>query len=199
VHLLAVLPKVAQSFFDHKCLGEFGMEAQTETMLAVKILQPGGADVLQCETHDRPRAETGQVLIKVKAAGVNRPDILQRQGNYAPPPGASLIPGLEVAGTIVEAGDGVKRYRIGDDVCALVPGGGYAEYCVAAEDNTLPKPNGMTVTEAAGLPETYFTVWTNVFERGRLLAGETLLVHGGSSGIGTTAIQRESHHHSWQR
>lgn len=160
-----------------------------KTMQAVKIIQPGGTEVLQLATHDRPRPETGQLLIKVQAAGVNRPDILQRQGNYAPPPGASLIPGLEVVGEVVSLGDGVKRYKIGDQVCALVPGGGYAEYCVAAEDNTLPIPKGMTLIESAGLPETYFTVWTNVFDRGRLQSGETFLVHGGSSGIGTTAIQ----------
>ncbi len=160
-----------------------------EKMQAVKIIQPGGPEVLQLAEAERPRAETGQVLIKVKAAGVNRPDILQRQGNYAPPPGASLTPGLEVAGEIVSLGAGVTRYKSGDAVCALVPGGGYAEYCVAAEINTLPVPAGMTLTEAAGLPETYFTVWTNVFQRGRLQPGETFLVHGGSSGIGTTAIQ----------
>ncbi len=157
-------------------------------MQAIKIIQPGGPDVLQCGVFEKPRAETGQVLIKVKAAGVNRPDILQRQGNYAPPQGASLIPGLEVAGEIMGLGEGTTRFQLGDEVCALVPGGGYAEFCAAAEINTLPIPDGMTVTEAAGLPETYFTVWTNVFERGRLQSGETLLVHGGSSGIGTTAI-----------
>jgi NADPH:quinone reductase len=160
-----------------------------DKMQAVKIIQPGGPEVLQSATIEKPRAESGQVLIKVKAAGLNRPDILQRQGNYAPPPGASLIPGLEVAGEVVALGDSVTRYKAGDEVCALVPGGGYAEYCAAAEINTLPIPAGMTLTEAAGLPETYFTVWTNVFQRGRLKAGETFLVHGGSSGIGTTAIQ----------
>jgi NADPH2:quinone reductase len=130
----------------------------------------------------------GMLLVKVAAAGVNRPDILQRQGNYAPPQGASLIPGLEIAGTVVECGPGTKRFKPGDQVCALVPGGGYAEYCLAAEDNALPLPSGLTMQEAAGLPETFFTVWTNVFERGALQPGETLLVHGGTSGIGTTAI-----------
>ncbi len=160
-----------------------------ETMRAVKIIQPGGPDVLQMSVTEKPRAETGQVLIKVMAAGVNRPDILQRQGNYAPPPGASLTPGLEVAGEVVGISEGVTRYKMGDQVCALVPGGGYAEFCVAAEINTLPIPSSMTLKEAAGLPETYFTVWANVFQRGRLQPGETFLVHGGSSGIGTTAIQ----------
>jgi NADPH:quinone reductase len=160
-----------------------------EKMQAVEIIQPGGPDVLQWSEFEKPRPETGQILIKVKAAGVNRPDILQRQGNYAPPSGASPIPGLEVAGEVVALGEGVTRYKLGDEVCALVPGGGYAEYCAVAEINTLPIPGGMTLTEAAGLPETYFTVWTNVFQRGRLKAGETFLVHGGSSGIGTTAIQ----------
>jgi NADPH2:quinone reductase len=128
------------------------------------------------------------VLIKVEAAGVNRPDVLQRQGAYPPPPGAPATPGLEVAGRIVELGEGVRRYRRGDAVCALVPGGGYAEYCMAAEDNALPVPKGLSMVEAAAIPETFFTVWTNVLDRAALKAGETLLVHGGSSGIGTTAI-----------
>jgi NADPH:quinone reductase len=141
----------------------------------------------------RPEAGAGQVLIKVAAAGVNRPDILQRMGGYPPPAGAPLTPGLEIAGEVVALGAGVSRYRIGDLVCALVPGGGYAEYCVAAEDNALPVPAGLTIVEAAALPETYFTVWTNVFQRGALKAGETLLVHGGSSGIGTTAIMLAKH------
>jgi NADPH:quinone reductase len=135
-----------------------------------------------------PEAGAEQILIKVAAAGVNRPDILQRMGGYPPPPGAPLTPGLEVAGEVVALGAGVSRYRLGDMVCALVPGGGYAEYCVAAEDNALSVPAGLSLIEAAALPETYFTVWTNVFQRGALKAGETLLVHGGSSGIGTTAI-----------
>jgi NADPH:quinone reductase len=141
----------------------------------------------------RPEAGAGQILIKVAAAGVNRPDILQRMGGYPPPAGAPLTPGLEIAGEVVALGAGVSRYRIGDLVCALVPGGGYAEYCVAAEDNALPVPAGLTIVEAAALPETYFTVWTNVFQRGALKAGETLLVHGGSSGIGTTAIMLAKH------
>ncbi len=143
---------------------------------------------LVVERISRPIARAGQLLIKVAAAGVNRPDILQRKGGYPPPAGAPLTPGLEVAGEVVALGEGVKRFHLGDPVCALVPGGGYAEYCVAAEDNALPLPTGFSMVEAAALPETTFTVWTNVFQRGALKAGETLLVHGGSSGIGTTAI-----------
>ncbi len=157
-------------------------------MWAIAIREPGGPEVLVPEQIARPRPGSAQVLIKVAAAGVNRPDVLQRKGGYPPPPGAPLTPGLEVAGNVIAVGEGVKRFAIGDKVCALVPGGGYAEYCVAAEDNCLPVPIGMTLTEAAGLPETYFTVWTNVFQRGALKPGETLLVHGGSSGIGSTAI-----------
>ncbi len=157
-------------------------------MKSIKIDEPGGPEKLTLVEMARPVPETAQILIKVIAAGVNRPDILQRQGNYAPPPGAPLTPGLEVAGEIVECGPTCQRYKTGDLVCALVPGGGYAEYCLAAEDNALPIPAGMTCETAAGLPETYFTVWTNVFQRGQLKPGETLLVHGGSSGIGTTAI-----------
>jgi NADPH:quinone reductase len=163
------------------------------TMKAITIREPGGPEVLMAAQIDTPRVDgsagKGQLLVRVASAGVNRPDILQRQGNYNPPPGASTIPGLEIAGEVVAVGEGVQRYRVGDQVCALVPGGGYAEYCVVHEDNALPIPGGLSLVEAAALPETYFTVWTNVFERGRLQAGETLLVHGGSSGIGTTAIQ----------
>ena len=158
------------------------------TMTAISIREPGGPEVLVPERIAMPQAGTGQVLVKVAAAGVNRPDVLQRLGGYAPPPGAPATPGLEVAGEIVAVGEAVRRYQVGDQVCALVPGGGYAEYCVAHEDNALPVPAGLSLTEAAGLPETYFTVWTNVFQRGALKAGETLLVHGGSSGIGSTAI-----------
>jgi NADPH2:quinone reductase len=129
------------------------------------------------------------VLIAVVAAGVNRPDVLQRRGGYPPPKGASDLPGLEVSGTVLEVGDGVPRARIGEAVCALVPGGGYATRCVAATELCLPVPEGLDIVSSAGLPETCFTVWTNVFDRGRLAAGETALFHGGSSGIGTTAIQ----------
>jgi NADPH:quinone reductase len=158
-------------------------------MRAISIREPGGPDVLVVTEIEKPTPRDHEILIEVAAAGVNRPDILQRQGGYPPPAGAPLTPGLEVAGTIVAVGSACKRYKVGDQVCALVPGGGYAQFCIAAEDNTLPIPKGMTLIEAAGLPETYFTVWTNVFQRGRLQAGETFLVHGGSSGIGSTAIQ----------
>lgn len=158
-------------------------------MIAIEIREPGGPDVLTPVERPRPVAGTGEVVIKVAAAGVNRPDVMQRQGKYPPPPGASDIPGLEVAGTIESIGDGVRDWRVGDRVCALVAGGGYAEYCAAPAPQCLPVPRGMPFTAAAAIPETYFTVWTNVFERGHLAAGETLLVHGGSSGIGTTAIQ----------
>src|SRR5712675_993120 len=150
---------------------------------------PGGPEVLTLATGPVPRPAAGEVLIRVAAAGVNRPDILQRIGNYPPPPGASPILGLEVAGAIAALGPGVTEWREGDPVCALVAGGGYAEYCVAPAPQCLPVPRGLSLIEAAGLPETFFTVWSNVFDRGRLKAGETLLVHGGSSGIGTTAIQ----------
>jgi len=158
------------------------------TMICIGLPTPGGPEALIPETRPVPQPAEGEVLVKVAAAGVNRPDVLQRKGGYPPPPGASDIPGLEIAGTIVALGSGVKRYKIGDAICALVPGGGYAEYCTVHESNALPVPNGFSMTEAAGLPETFFTVWTNVFERGALKAGETLLIHGGSSGIGTTAI-----------
>jgi len=140
-----------------------------------------------------PVARDGEVLIRVHAAGINRPDVLQRKGGYAPPPGASDIPGLEVAGDIVALGDGVSNWKIGDQVCALVTGGGYGEYCTAPAPQCLPIPAGLDMDEAAALPETFFTVWSNVFDRAGLVAGETLLVHGGSSGIGTTAIQIAHH------
>lgn len=158
-------------------------------MKAIEISEPGGPEVLTpCE---RPVPEPGdaEVLIKVAAAGVNRPDIVQRLGRYPAPPGASDLPGLEVSGEIVAVGNGVDRFEIGDNVCALIPGGGYAEYAVAHEMTTLPVPEGLSMVEAAAIPETYFTVWSNVFDRADLLPEETLLVHGGSSGIGTTAIQ----------
>jgi NADPH2:quinone reductase len=161
----------------------------TATMTCIEITKPGAPDVLKPTTRPRPAPGKGEVLIKVAAAGVNRPDVLQRQGNYPAPAGVTDIPGLEVAGTIAGLGDGVSEWKIGDPVCALVIGGGYAEYVTAPVPQCLPVPKGLNLTEAAGLPETFFTVWTNVFERGRLKAGETLLVHGGSSGIGTTAIQ----------
>ena len=153
----------------------------------IEIAAPGPPEVLRPAVRPVAPPGPGEVLIRVAAAGVNRPDVLQRQGLYPPPPGASDIPGLEVAGEVVAAGDGAG-WRVGDRVCALVAGGGYAEYCLAPGPQCLPVPAGLTLVEAAGIPETFFTVWTNVFERGRLAPGETLLVHGGSSGIGTAAI-----------
>lgn len=158
-------------------------------MRAVEITSFGAPEVLQVGERPVPVAGPGEVLIKVVAAGVNRPDVIQRYGKYAPPPGTSDIPGLEVAGHIAALGADVVQWQEGDAVCALVAGGGYAEYCVAPQAQCLRPPARLSLVEAAAIPETFFTVWTNVFERGRLQAGETLLVHGGSSGIGTTAIQ----------
>ncbi len=165
------------------------MTSIPSSMTAIEISQPGGPDVLKPATIPTPAPGAGEVLIKVAAAGVNRPDVLQRMGAYPPPPGASEIPGLEIAGEVVALGEGVSLWKAGDKVCALVAGGGYAEYCSVHETNALPVPDGLSMAEAAGIPETFFTVWTNVFERGALKPGESLLVHGGSSGIGTTAIQ----------
>ncbi|MGA2794330.1 MAG: NAD(P)H-quinone oxidoreductase [Roseiarcus sp.] len=159
-----------------------------ETMNAVVAAHPGGPEVLRVEPRPRPAPGEGEILIAVEAAGVNRPDTLQRQGLYPPPAGAPDILGLEVAGRIVALGPKASRFAIGDSVLALVPGGGYAQYCAAHESNALPVPAGCSMIEAAAIPETFFTVWSNVFERGGLKAGETLLVHGGTSGIGTTAI-----------
>ena len=161
-------------------------------MRAIEIKQPGGPEVLVPTKRPVPQPAKGEVLIKVAAAGVNRPDILQRQGAYAPPPGTTDLPGLEVAGEVVAAGPDTPRWKVGDRVAALVAGGGYAEYCAAPAPQCLPIPGKLSMIEAAALPETFFTVWTNVFERGHLQAGETFLVHGGSSGIGTTAIQLAS-------
>jgi len=161
-------------------------------MQVVEIARPGGPEVLRVATRPVPQPQAGEVLIRVAAAGVNRPDCFQRAGSYAPPPGASDLPGLEVSGTVVQLGSGVTQWREGDQVCALVPGGGYAQYCVTPAGHCLPIPRGWTAVQAAGLPETCFTVWINVFERGRLAPGETLLVQGGSSGIGITAIQLAS-------
>ncbi|HLV29048.1 MAG TPA: NAD(P)H-quinone oxidoreductase [Burkholderiaceae bacterium] len=158
-------------------------------MKAVEISQPGAPEVLKAVERPMPEAGPGEVLIKVSAAGVNRPDVFQRKGNYPPPAGASDLPGLEVAGEIVAGDAAAGGFKVGEKVCALLAGGGYAEYCVAPVEQCLPIPAGLSELEAAGLPETYFTVWSNVFDRGRLAAGETLLVHGGASGIGTTAIQ----------
>jgi NADPH2:quinone reductase len=158
-------------------------------MAYVKLDGFGGPEVLKPDRISLPEPKEGELLVEVAAAGVNRPDVQQRLGQYNPPPGASPIPGLEIAGRVVALGTGAKQFNVGDEVCALVAGGGYAEFCVAPEAQTLPVPKGLNLIEAAGVPETFFTVWTNVFDRGRLKPGEKLLVHGGSSGIGTTAIQ----------
>ena len=158
-------------------------------MRAIEISQPGPPDVLTLVERPDPVPGPGEVLIAVAAAGVNRPDVMQRRGKYPPPPGASDLPGLEVAGLVAGVGEGVTEWREGDRVCALVSGGGYASLCVAPAPQCLPVPAGMDLVTAAAVPETFFTVWANVFERGRLRPGETVLVHGGSSGIGTTAIQ----------
>ncbi|OFS98344.1 zinc-binding dehydrogenase [Serratia sp. HMSC15F11] len=161
--------------------------AQPGTMKAIEISQPGAPEVLVVTERPMPVPQAGELLVKIAAAGVNRPDVLQRQGNYAPPPGASDIPGLEIAGEVVAIGEGVTHFALGDRVCALIAGGGYAEYCTVHESNALPVPAGLSLTEAAALPETFFTVWVNVFQRGHLKAGETVLIHGGTSGIGTVA------------
>lgn len=163
------------------------------TMTAVEIAEPGGPEVLRPCTRPLPEPGHGQALIRVAFAGVNRPDALQRAGSYAPPRGASDLPGLEVAGHVVALGPGVSGWNVGDAVCALTPGGGYAEYVATPAAHCLSVPEGMGLKEAACLPETFFTVWSNVFMRGQLRAGETFLVHGGSSGIGTTAIQLAHH------
>ncbi|WP_300441841.1 NAD(P)H-quinone oxidoreductase [uncultured Mameliella sp.] len=165
----------------------------TETMRAIEITEPGGPEVLKPTTRPIPQPAAGQVVIKVAYAGVNRPDALQRAGSYAPPPGASDLPGLEASGEVVALGAGVDSVSLGDKVCALLPGGGYAEYVATPAAHCLPVPQGMGMKEAACLPETFFTVWSNVFQRGGLQAGERFLVHGGSSGIGTTAIQLAHH------
>jgi NADPH2:quinone reductase len=157
-------------------------------MNAIAITTPGGPEVLVMQRLPVPVPGAGEVLVRVKAAGVNRPDVLQRRGGYPPPAGAPSTPGLEIAGEVVALGPGARRFEPGERVCALVPGGGYAEFATVHEDNALPVPPGLSLIEAGAIPETFFTVWTNVFERGALKEGETLLVHGGSSGIGTTAI-----------
>jgi NADPH:quinone reductase len=159
-----------------------------ETMIAAGFDAPGGPEVLRPETLPVPLPGPGQVLVKVAFAGVNRPDVIQRQGFYPPPPGASPIPGLEISGTVAALGEGVTALLPGQKVCALVSGGGYAQYCLAVADHCLPVPQGLSMAEAAALPETLFTVWHNLFERGWACEGETVLVHGGTSGIGTMAI-----------
>jgi NADPH2:quinone reductase len=158
-------------------------------MTAVTIREPGPPDVLVAQTRPLPVPQSGEILIRVAAAGVNRPDVMQRKGLYPPPPGAPEIPGLELAGEVVAVGDGKNRWKPGDRVTALVAGGGYAEYCVAHGDIALPIPDGLSLIEAAAIPETFFTVWTNLFDRAGLKSGESVLIHGGGSGIGTTAIQ----------
>lgn len=157
-------------------------------MRGVTATVAGGPDVLEAGEHPTPAPAPHEILVKIAAAGVNRPDVLQRAGHYPPPKGTTPILGLEVAGEVVAVGRDARRWKVGDRVCALVPGGGYAEYVAVAEDNALPVPAGLSMEEAAALPETFFTVWSNVFDRGRLQAGEWFMVHGGSSGIGTTAI-----------
>ncbi len=163
-----------------------------DTMNCIEITEPGGPEVLAVARRPRPEAAAGEVLVRLAAAGVNGPDLYQRQGAYPPPPGASDIPGLEIAGEIVAVGEGVEAWRSGDAVCALVTGGGYAEYCPAPAATCLPVPGGLAVEDAAALPETVFTSWTNLCQRGRLAAGETVLIHGGGGGIGTTAVQMAS-------
>jgi putative PIG3 family NAD(P)H quinone oxidoreductase len=159
------------------------------TMTAMAIPTPGGPEALVPETRPVPVPRKGEILVRVAAAGVNRPDVMQRKGYYPPPPGAPDIPGLEISGEVVALGEGVTHWALGDKLCALVSGGGYAEYCLAEEGAALPVPAGLSMREAAALPETFFTVWTNVFDLAGLKAGESFLVHGGTSGIGTTAIQ----------
>lgn len=165
------------------------MATLPDRMTVIAIRAPGGPDVLTPESRPVPQPGAGEILLKVAAAGVNRPDVMQRMGLYPPPPGATEIPGLEIAGSVVARGTGVTRWRDGDQIMALVVGGGYAEFCLAHESHALPIPAGLSLIEAAAVPETFFTVWYNAFERGRLAQGETVLVHGGTSGIGTTAIQ----------
>lgn len=160
-----------------------------DMMRAVEITKPGGPEVLAVTQRPVPSPAPGEVLIEIHAAGINRPDVFQRMGRYDPPPGASDIPGLELAGIVTALGPDVTGLAVGDRVCALVAGGGYAEFCTAPAVQCLPAPDGLSMVEAAALPETFFTVWSNVFDRGRLGPGETILIHGGSSGIGTTAIQ----------
>ena len=159
------------------------------SMKAIEIVEPGGPEMLRPCTRPVPEPGEGEVLVKVAAAGVNFPDVAQRRGNYPPPPGASDLPGLELAGAVVAQGPGVTGPAPGDEVCALVSGGGYAEYCAVPVPQCLPIPDGLDMVRAAALPETFFTVWTNLFDGGRMKAGETVLIHGGSGGIGTTAIQ----------
>ncbi len=165
------------------------MSALPATMMCVEIKKPGGPEALVPTTRPVPKPAAGEILLKVAAVGVNRPDLAQRAGTYPPPPGASDLPGLEAAGTVAALGDGVSGLTVGDAVCALTPGGSYAEYCTVPAPQCLPLPKGYDMLHAAALPENYFTVWHNLFERGQLKEGESVLIHGGASGIGTTAIQ----------
>jgi putative PIG3 family NAD(P)H quinone oxidoreductase len=165
------------------------MEKLPAQMTVVGISKPGGPEVLVPETRPVPRPGPGEILVKVKAAGVNRPDVAQRSGSYPPPPGASDLPGLEIAGEVVALGEGATRHKLGDKVMSLVAGGGYAQYAIAQDAQAMAVPSALTMEEAGAIPETLMTVWHNVFERGALEPGETLLIHGGSSGIGTMAIQ----------
>ena len=165
------------------------MTAVPDHMTAIEISEPGGPDVLRAATIAVPRPGVNELLVKVAAAGVNRPDALQRAGGYPPPPGAPDTPGLEIAGTVIEVGPDTSGWTVGDQLCALLSGGGYAEYAVVPAPQAMPIPKGYDMVQAAALPETFFTVWTNVFDRGGLKPGESILIHGGSSGIGTTAIQ----------
>jgi NADPH2:quinone reductase len=165
------------------------MEQLPAQMTVIAISKPGGPEVLLPETRAVPQPGPQEILIKVAAAGVNRPDVAQRSGSYPPPPGASDLPGLEIAGTVVAVGEGSVKHKIGDRVMSLVAGGGYAQYCIAADDQAMAIPATLSINEAGATPETLMTVWHNVFERGALQAGETILIHGGSSGIGTMAIQ----------
>ena len=169
--------------------GLYSRMSLPDTMAVVEIAQPGPPEGLQVGRRSVPVPTVGEVLVRVAAAGINRADTMQRQGNYPPPPGASDIPGLELSGKVVSVGDGVNNPSVGDEVCALVTGGGYAEYCLVPAPQCLPRPQSVSLVAAAALPEAYCTVWSNVFDRGRLIAGESFLVHGGSSGIGTVAIQ----------
>lgn len=170
------------------------MGTDTPSMMkAVEIVQPGGPDVLEMKECATPHPDGSEILIRVKAAGVNRPDVLQRLGAYPAPKDASPLPGLEVAGVVEKVGRDASRFKVGDEVCALTPGGGYAQFCIVDETNALPKPSALSFEEAAAVPETFFTVWHNVFERGGLKEGENFLVHGGASGIGTTAIMLANH------
>ena len=159
------------------------------SMKVIEIVEPGGPSVLKSSVRSIPKPKRNEVLIKISYAGINRPDVLQRSGSYLPPPGASDLPGLEASGIIVAIGENVTNWEVGDEVCALLPGGGYAEYAVTQASHCLPVPTGMSLKQAAALPETLFTVWSNVFQRGGLKPNEKFLVHGGSSGIGTMAIQ----------